>query len=143
MGRSKGSSMKRMLTAGQIQDLCKLIKGFGIREYGREVCLVTPLGHNFVLNKTRISALGVDKRFYKEVYPMFLQKAIEGINKRSYLENKPFEITQHRWGLEVFDHRQPKPKNSLGYFRFESDGTGSYETEVAKEQAIKLVLESI
>lgn len=88
-----------------------------------------------------VDSLVCDEAFQMIYYPLLLQRAIEGVNNFSYFNNAYYEIEQHRWGIELFDHRLPAPKNHIGYRRYESEGIKSYLTDQAKEAALRYIWE--
>ena len=66
------------------------------------------------------------------IYPLLRQKAIEGINKKSYFGSGQIELISHRWGIQIMDYSTDNHEKK--YFRFESD-------ENYKEAALKYIFE--
>lgn len=91
-----------------------------------EEAIVSPSGYWFYLNKTAI--LNMDSTMWeKEISPLLLQRAIEGINRDL---NNPYSICTEQNNIEVY-HSQ------LGMM----DGWIRADQDEAKEQALEYIYE--
>ncbi len=75
-----------MLSIEEIKKACEFAEGFEIKQYKIETCIITKTGYLHVLNKCGTRVGNSMNRFTLEVYPLFLQRVIEGINKH-FLNN--------------------------------------------------------
>jgi hypothetical protein len=113
------------LTIEDIKKACEFVDGFEI------------LYHKVWENGFLIVCPSKSRSYYKDfiedltVYPLFLQRVIEGINRKDGM----FMIRQNRGGLEIFHNVLDDIKDF--YF------IGTHDTDQAKTQAIKYILDQI